>query len=98
MLVLDFLQLISDVTKQTPFFFKNNEITYRLLLPQTIEINQQPSLIFTTSTSGKSLCQWELFVLLNKPEYRQLPVYLQINEQPRPVFGFKLADGKAWLN
>ncbi|WP_125608194.1 hypothetical protein [Lapidilactobacillus bayanensis] len=98
MYVLDFLQLISDVAKQTPFFFKDHDSIYSLLLPEITEIYQQPSLLITTNTSKKSLRQWELFVLLNQPEYRQLPVYLQINGQPRAVFGFKLADGKAWLN
>lgn len=98
MLVLDFLQLIGDVAKKTPFFFKDDQQTYCLVLPTIAEINQQTSLLFSTSTQGKSLRQWELIVLLNKPEYRQLPVYLEIEEKPRAVFGFKLANGQAWLN
>lgn len=96
--MLDFLQLMNDVAKQTPFFFKDSDQIYSLLLPEVTEVAQQQSLVITTNTSKKSLRQWELFVLLNKPDYRQLPVYLRINDHPRPVFGFKLADGKAWLN
>lgn len=94
MLVIDLLQLIQDINKQVPFFYRFDGQVYGLILVQP----EPTRLIITTTKQSKSLKQWELKMLLNKPEYHHLPVYLWVEQQPRPIFGFKLADQKAWLN
>ncbi|MFD1466158.1 hypothetical protein ACFQ4L_08805 [Lapidilactobacillus mulanensis] len=97
MLVLDFLQLINDINKNTQFFYRHDQEIRALTLVRVEANDGQSRLVIATAVREKSLHQWELLVLLNQSDYRQLPIYLEIDQHQQAVFGFKLADGKAWL-
>ncbi|WP_261806211.1 hypothetical protein [Lapidilactobacillus luobeiensis] len=98
MLVIDFLQLIQDLRRQTQFFYQTPTQKWACGPISVITIKEQPCLVIQMTTQPRSLQQWELTVLLNKPDYLNLPVYLQIEQQLIAVYGFRLTNGEAWIS
>lgn len=98
MLVLDFLQLMNDLRRQTRFYYTTKAQKWCLVTVKKITIEKQDCLVMTTAKHSKSLQQWELRYLLDRPDYRPLPVYLDVAGEKIAVFGFRLVDNEAWLN
>lgn len=98
MLVLDFLQLMNDLRRQTRFYYQTKKQKWSLVTIKKATIDQQNCLVITTAKNTKSLQQWELRYLLDRPDFRPLPVYLDVAGEKIAIFGFRIVDQEAWLN
>ena len=98
MLVIDFLQLSQDLRRQTPFFYHTPTEKWACQSITVTTINEQDCLVIKMVARPKSLQQWELAVLLNKPEYLTMPIYLAVADELVAVYGFRMTQGEAWLN
>ncbi|MBU3851888.1 MAG: hypothetical protein H9901_04225 [Candidatus Paralactobacillus gallistercoris] len=92
MRVLDFLKLISDINQNTFFKFEAPDgKLYNLSTFQYQIINEQPQIIFKlVDLKHHAIHKWELFYLLNKKAYMKAYLYVNWQNQPYPLFGFRI--------
>ncbi|MCD2255175.1 hypothetical protein ACNAN0_10600 [Agrilactobacillus fermenti] len=95
MRVLDFLALIRSLNRKTTFYYEADD---KAIIPINDFKIENELLYLTTTIKQRPRQQWELWVLLQKKELLSYLLYIQTDKQQlRPVFGFRLENGKALI-
>lgn len=99
MRVIDLLQLLKDLNRNLPIYFEWQKKTFPIsgTLIEPLNPDVTATLLELNETSPKALKNWELMVLLNRPE--QLPnlVYVKLPHENYPIFGVRMTKEALYL-
>ena len=88
MRTIDLILLLHDFKKNNRIFV---EIDNQRLAVVDLEVIDD-EIILKTSNKLHGLKNWEFLLLLNKKEYYEMPVFFNIKNSHRQLFGFRVAN------
>lgn len=95
MRVIDFLQLILDLDKQTRFFYQDK--AKELIAVTEIKPTDSAVVLTTKKASTHALHQWELVTLLQTIQDKTIFMRISAENEALPFYGIQLHDNVAYV-